>query len=377
MAPAPPALDVPKCSCQRLLGKEPPNDSKDRGPGSLTGRALRSNVPRGMAKDVFQVHCVSVTGRKIINKKIKRAKLIAFFETLPRCVVGMEACGSPHHWARELSKLGHDVRLMPAAYVKPYVKRGKTDAADAEAICEAVRRPTMRFVEIKSEDQQAVLSIHRARDLVVRQRTQVVNMIRSILREFGHILPTSIEAVSKFAREHDIEEQLEMPEIANGILGVMCHQLNGLNARVDGLTKLIEQHAWLDADARRLMRMPGIGPITASAVVATIGDAKQFETGRDLAAWLGLTPLNKSSGGRERLGRITKKGDRYIRKLLIVGMTSRALMAKNSPEKADTWTAKLLDERPFRLATVAMANKSAGIIWALLTKQEEYRQPIA
>ncbi len=211
-----------------------------------------------LAKEVFQAHCVSATGRRIINKKIKRAKLIAFFETLPRCVVGMEACGSSHHWGRKLRELGHDVRLMPAAYVKPYVKRGKTDAADAEAICEAVRRPTMRFVEIKSED------------------------------------------------------QLEMPEIADGILGVMCHQLNGLNARVDGLTKLIEQHAWLDADARRLMRMPGIGPITASAVVATIGDAKQFETGRDLAAWLGLTPLNKSSGGRKRLGRITKKGDRYI-----------------------------------------------------------------
>ena len=330
-----------------------------------------------LAKDVFQVHCVSATGRKIINKKIKRAKLISFFETLPRCVVGMEACGSSHHWARELSKLGHDVRLMPAAYVKPYVKRGKTDAADAEAICEAVRRPTMRFVEIKSEDQQAVLAIHRARDLVVRQRTQVVNMIRSILREFGHILPTGIEAVSKFAREYGSEEQLDMPEIADGILGVMCHQLNGLNARIDGLTKLIEQHAWLDADARRLMRMPGIGPITASAVVATIGDAKQFETGRDLAAWLGLTPLNKSSGGRERLGHITKKGDRYIRKLLIVGMTSRALMARNKPEKADIWTAKLLDQKPFRLATVAMANKSARIIWAILTKGEEYRQPIA
>ncbi|MEX3015995.1 IS110 family transposase [Gymnodinialimonas hymeniacidonis] len=330
-----------------------------------------------LAKDVFQVHCVSATGRKIINKKIKRAKLISFFETLPPCVVGMEACGSSHHWARELCKLGHDVRLMPAAYVKPYVKRGKTDAADAEAICEAVRRPTMRFVEIKSEDQQAVLAIHRARDLVVRQRTQVVNMIRSILREFGHILPTGIEAVSKFAGEHGTGEQLEMPEIADGILGVMCHQLNGLNARVDGLTKLIEQHAWLDADARRLMRLPGIGPITASAVVATIGDAKQFETGRDFAAWLGLTPLNKSSGGKERLGRITKKGDRYIRKLLIVGMTSRALMARNKPEKADIWTAKLLDQKPFRLATVAMANKSARIIWAILTKGEEYRQPIA
>ena len=330
-----------------------------------------------LAKDVFQVHCVSATGRQIINKKINRAKLLSFFETLARCVVGMEACGSAHHWGRALRKLGHDVRLMPAAYVKPYVKRGKTDAADAEAICEAVRRPTMRFVEVKTEDQQAVLAIHRARDLVVRQRTQVVNMIRSILREFGHILPTGIEAVSKFAREHGTEERLEMPEIADGILGVMCHQLNGLNARVDGLSKLIEQHAWMDADARRLMRMPGVGPITASAIVATIGDAKQFETGRDLAAWLGLTPLNKSSGGKERLGRITKKGDRYIRKLLIVGMTSRALMARNKPEKADIWTAKILDQKPFRLATVAMANKSARIIWAILTKGEEYRQPIA
>lgn len=330
-----------------------------------------------LAKDVFQVHGISETGRKVFNKKIKRAKLLAFFETLPRCLVGMEACGSAHHWGRELRKLGHDVRLMPAAYVKPYVKRGKTDAADAEAICEAVRRPTMRFVEIKSEEQQAVLAIHRSRDLIVRQRTQVVNMIRSILREFGHILPTGIEAVSAFARGHGTEDQLAMPEIADGILGVMCHQLLALNTRIDGLSKLIEKHAWLDANARRLMRMPGIGPITASAIVATIGDANQFRTGRDLAAWLGLTPLNKSSGGKERLGRITKKGDRYIRKLLIIGMTSRALMAKNKPEKADIWTAKMLAEKPFRLATVAMANKSARIIWAMLTKGEEYRQPIA
>ncbi len=208
-----------------------------------------------LAKDVFQVHCVSATGRKIINKKIRRAGLLAFFEKLPRCVVGMEAGGSAHYWGRQLRKLGHDVRLMPAAYVKPYVKRGKTDAADRAAICQAVRRPTMRFVEIKSEDQQAVLAIHRARDLVVRQRTQVVNMIRSILREFGHILPTGIEAVSKFAWEHCTEEQLEMPEIADCILGVMRHPLNGLNARIDGLTKLIVQHAWLatrfSADAAR------------------------------------------------------------------------------------------------------------------------------
>lgn len=181
-----------------------------------------------LTKDVFQVHCVSATEHKIINKKTKRTKLISFFEALPRCVVGMEACGSSQHWGREPRKLGHDVRLMSAAYSKPYVKRGKADAADAEALCETVRRPKMRFVEFKSQDQQVVLAIHRARDLLVRQRTQVVNVVRSIHREFGHILPTGIGAVPKFAREHGTEEQLEMPEIADGILGVMCHQLNGL-----------------------------------------------------------------------------------------------------------------------------------------------------
>ena len=330
-----------------------------------------------LAKDVFQVHGISETGRRIFNKKIKRANLLKFFETLPRCVVGMEACGSAHHWGRELRKLGHDVRLMPTAYVKPYVKRGKTDAADAEAICEAVRRPTMRFVELKAEDQQALLAIHRTRDLVVRQRTQVVNMIRSLLREFGHVLPSGVDAVNAFARRHLEGERPDMPELANGILGTLCHQLLGINERIHGFTKMLEQHAWLDANARRLMHVPGIGPITASAIVAAIGDARQFATGRDLAAWLGLTPLNKSSGGKEKLGRITKKGDRYIRKLLVVGMTSRALMARRHPECVDIWTANILAEKPFRLATTAMANKTARIIWAMLTKRQEYRQPVA
>ncbi|MBL3587837.1 IS110 family transposase, partial [Rhodovulum sulfidophilum] len=197
--------------------------------------------------------------------------------------------------------------LMPAGYVKPYVKRGKTDAVDAEAICEAVRRPTMRFVELKTEDQQAILAIHRTRDLVVRQQTQIVNMIRSILREFGHILPTGVGAILTFAKRHLDGDHPDMPELANGILGTLCHQLVGFNTRVVGYTRMIEQHAMMTADARRLMRIPGIGPITASAIIATIGDAKQFRTGRDLAAWLGLTPLNKSSGGKERLGKITKK----------------------------------------------------------------------
>lgn len=328
-----------------------------------------------LAKDVFQVHGISENGRVIFNKAIKRAKLLAFFEALPPCRVGMETCGSSHHWGRQLRKFGHEVKLMPAGYVKPYVKRGKSDAVDAEAICEAVRRPTMRFVEIKTEDQQAMLSIHRTRDLAVRQRTQLANMIRSLLREFGHVLPIGNEAVTAFAKRHLSGDHPGMPGIANGMLGIQCYQFIGLNERISGYSKMIEHDAMLNADARRLMRMPGIGPVTASAIVATIGDAHQFRTGRDLAAWLGLTPLNKSSGGNERLGKITKQGDRYIRKLLVVGMTSRAVMAKRSPEKVDLWTVKIVADKPFRLAKVAMANKAARAVWAMLTKKQEYRQP--
>lgn len=235
-------------------------------------------VGSDLAREVFQVHGISENGRVIFNKAIKRAKLLTLFETLPTCTDGMEACGSSHHWGRQLRKLGHDVKLMPAGYVKPYVKRCKSDAVDAEAICEAVRRPTMRFVEIKTEEQQAILSIHRTRDLAVRQRTQLANRIRSLLREFGHILAIGIEAVTAFAMRHLDGDQPEMPEIATGILGIQCYQFIGLNARIDGYSKMIEQHVLLSSDARRLMRMPGIGPITASATVATIGDAKQFPT---------------------------------------------------------------------------------------------------
>ena len=230
---------------------------------------------------------------------------------------------------------------------------------------------------MKSEDQQAILALHRTRDLAVRQRTQLANMIRSLLREFGHVLRSGIEAVTAFAKRHLEGERPSMPDLANGILGTVCYQFLGVHERVEGYSKMIEKHALLDAGARRLMRMPGVGPVTASAIVATIGDARQFRTGRDLAAWLGLTPLNKSSGGKEKLGKITKKGDRYIRKLLITGMTSRALMGRKHPERIDIWSARILAEKPFRLATVAMANKSARVIWAILTKQQEYRQPAA
>ena len=203
----------------------------------------------------------------------------------------------------------------------------------------------------------------------------MANMIRSLLREFGHILPLGVEAVTAFSKRHLDGDQPDMPDIANGMLEMQCYQFIGLSERIAGYTKMIEQHALLSTDARRLMGMPGIGPITASAIVATIGDAHQFRTGRDLAAWLGLTPLNKSSGGKERLGKITKKGDRYIRKLLVVGMTSRAVMAKRSPEKVDLRTAIIIADKPLRSATTAMANKAARIIWAMLTKKQEYRQP--
>ncbi|WP_409201416.1 IS110 family transposase [Leisingera sp. M658] len=221
------------------------------------------------------------------------------------------------------------------------------------------------------------MAVHRTRELVVRQRTHVANIIRGLLREFGRVLPTGAEAVTAFSKRHLKGVQPDMPEPANGVLGTLFYQFLGLNARIDGFTRLIESHCQRDADARRLMQVPGIGPITASAIVATIGDAKQFRTGRDLAAWLGLTPLSKSSGGKERLGHITKKGNHYIRKLLIVGMPSRALMTKRNPEKVDTWTAKILAGKPVRLATVAMANKAARAIWAMLTRLEDYRQPVA
>lgn len=334
-----------------------------------------STIGLDLAKEVFQVHGITDRGEIVFNRTIKRKDLLTFFERLPRCLVGMEACGSAHHWGRELEKFGHDVRLMPAFYVKPYVKRGKSDAVDAEAICEAVRRPTMRFVEIKTVDQQAFLSVHRTRDLIVRQRTQLSNMIRSILREFGQILPTGIEATLKYARGVLDGDYGDLPTVSRGTIWSLCDHFLAVNQRMEIYTNLIEQHAFIDKRCKRLQKVPGIGPITASAIVATIGDGKQFRTGRDLAAWLGLTPQNHSSGGKEKLGRITKKGDRYLRKLLVVGMTSRAILARTHPERTDIWTANVIAEKPFRLATVAMANKSARVIWAILTKGTEYRAP--
>ncbi len=298
--------------------------------------------------------------------------MICFFEKLEPCLVGMEACGSSHYWARELSKLGHVVNLIAPVYVKPYVKRGKSDAADAEAICEAVTRPTMRFVEIKSPEQQAILSLHRARDLVVRQRTQTINMLRGLLAEFGIIFAQGVGHAVRFAKGVVDKHALDLPQAARDVVADLCEQLLALHARVNWYGRRMTTAAKSEPRIALLQTIPGIGPITASAIVATVGSGAQFRSGRDLAAWLGLTPINKSTGGKERLGRISKMGDRYIRRLMVVGMTSRIKQIKSTPERFDPWFADILQRKPAKLAAIAMANKTARIIWAVLSRNEPY-----
>jgi transposase len=289
-----------------------------------------------LAKNVFQVHGIDATGQAVVRKSLRRSQMLPFFGKLPPCLVGIEACGTSHHWARELTKLGHEVRLMPPAYVKPYVKRGKTDAADAEAVCEAVTRPTMRFVPVKSPEQQAALSMHRTRDLLVKQRTQLIPI------EAAKIVTTlSQQALDTHVRLREIDRDLLVSLRGNDV-------------------------------ARRLMTIPGIGPVGATALAASVTDPHQFRSGRQFAAWLGLTPLQKSSGGKERLGRISKMGDKYLRKLLIVGMTSLVRRAKYNPGKIDPRLVDLLARKPTRVATVAMANRTARVIWAIMARGETY-----
>jgi len=332
-----------------------------------------TTVVLDLAKNIFQVHGVTENGEVAFNQALRRAQLFAFFEKLPPCLVGMEACGSSHYWARQLSKLGHDVRLIPAMYVKPYVKRGKSDAVDAAAICEAVTRPIMRFVAIKSEEQQCLLILHRARDLIVRQRTQLSNMLRGLLGEFGIVIVQGIGSAIKFAKGVLDGDKPGIPEVAIDVLDNLSNQLVDLHLRVRRYEMRIRLQAKQDLRVTLLRSIPGVGPVTASAIVATAGDASQFKNGREFAAWLGLTPLNRSSGGKEKLGRITKMGDRYIRRLLVTGITSRLRQMKTHPERVDPWSRALLDRKPARLATVAMANKTARIIWAVLSKNEYYR----
>lgn len=328
-----------------------------------------STIGLDLAKNVFQVHGISATGEVVIRKALRRSQMLPFFEKLPPCLVGAEACGTSHHWARELTKLGHEVRLMPAAYVKPYVKRGKNDAADAEAICEAVTRQTMRFVPIKSREQQAALSLHRVRQLLIKQRTQLVNMMRSVLAELGTAIPVGIVKALQMAREIvDGESKIDLPTEATNVVAMLAEQLLQLHAQLRKLDLRLAALQRSDERAKRLATIPGIGPIGATALAASVTDPGQFSSGRQFAAWLGLTPRQSSSGGKERLGRITKMGDRYLRQLLVIGATALVRYAKEKPGTVDPRFVALLARKPARVASVAIANKMARIAWAIMAR---------
>ena len=326
-----------------------------------------------LAKHVFQVHAVDAAGRVVVRKALRRAQVLPFFTKLAPCLVGMEACGTSHHWARELLALGHTVKMIPPAYVKAYVKRGKTDAADAEAICEAVTRPTMRFVAVKSREQQAALSMHRARDLLVKQRTQSVNMIRGLLAEFGINIPEGLERALAMAHQVVGGETLEVPAAAAKIIFALSQQALDTHSHVRGIDRALAAQQRSDDTARRLATIPGIGPIGATALAASVTDPGQFSSGRQFAAWLGLTPLQNSSGGKERLGRISKMGDKYLRKLLVIGATALIRRARAKPESVHPHLVNLLARKPVRVASVAMANKTARIVWAIMARGGVYQ----
>lgn len=328
-----------------------------------------------LAKRVFQVHAVGEGGKAVVKKALRRSQVLPFFRSLSPCVVGMEACGTSHHWARELASLGHEVRLMPPAYVKPYVKRGKTDANDAEAICEAVTRPTMRFVAVKSPEQQAALSLHRTRNLLVKQRTQLVNMIRGLLAEFGLETPRGLHHALALSARLARVEVADVPALAQRVVAGLARQIETLQAQLSAIEKDILAWHRSSAVSQRLATIPGIGVISATALAASVTDPQQFQSGREFAAWLGLTPLQNSSGGKERMGRISKMGDKYLRRLLVVGMTSLVRRARVNPACVDPRINDLLARKPVRLATVAMANRTARIVWAVMARGETYRRP--
>jgi len=324
-----------------------------------------------IAKNVFQVHGVDETGQPALRRKLRRAEVLRLFYHLEPALVGIEACHTAHHWAREIAALGHQVRLMPPQFVRPYVKSQKNDAADAEAICEAVQRPTMRFVPVKGADQQAVLLLHRTRDLLIRQRSSLISAIRAHFAEFGVVVGQRMRNIDRLL-ELLVADGTALPELARRMLAVLADQLRDVAARVAVVEG--ELMAWHRANevSRRLATIPGVGPITASAIVATVGDATQFKSGRQFAAWLGLVPQQRSSGGKERLGRISKRGDGYIRRLMIHGARAVVGWRKRRPLAGDPWLAGLLARRPVNVATVAFANKSARIAWALMAGGRSY-----
>lgn len=328
-----------------------------------------------LAKSVFQVHGVDASGRAVLRRRLSRGELVTFFAKLPSCPVGMEACSSAHHWARELVRLGHTVRLIPPQYVKPYVERNKTDAADAEAICEAVGRPTMRFVPIKTLERQAVLVLHRVRALPVRQRTAAVNAARGLLGESGVVAGKGIRRVDELRRRMGEQEPEVLPDEAREAIGCLFDHIDGLQERVEAVeARILAWHKASEA-SQRLASAPGVGPITATALLAAVGDGGQFQSARHFAAWLGPTPRIQASGGKERIGGISKGGDRYLRTLLIHGARAVVGTTCRKDVAPRPWLTALVGRRPVNVAATAVAHKTARALWAMLTRAETYRRP--
>jgi transposase len=329
-----------------------------------------------LAKHVFQVHGADASGHALFRKRVTRAKLLGFLAAQRPCVVAMEACAGAHYWGREIGKLGHSVRLIAPAYVKPFVKRQKNDAADAEAICEAAQRPSMRFVPVKTEEQQANGIVFRARDLLVRQRTQCVNALRGHLFEYGYVFPQGISHVADVVA---VVEDLQscLPESVRIILKLLVDTFTALEAQITALDAELNQRSRADPTARRLMTIPGVGPIVSTAITALVPAAEGFPAGRDFAAWLGLTPVQKSTGGKQKLGAVSKRGERTIRRLLITGASAVVRQASRRGAPKGSWLAQMLARKPKMLVTVALANKIARIVWALLVKGGVYRAPVA
>jgi transposase len=330
-----------------------------------------------IAKSIFQVHGVDADGRVIIRRQLKRRYVLAFFDKLAPCLIGMEACGSSHHWSRQLQALGHTVRLMPPAYVRPYVKRHKNDATDAEAICEAVGRANMRFVPTKTTEQQGGLVLHRTRHLLIRQQTSVINAIRAHLAEFGIVAPVGRHGMEELLHVVADVNDKRLPEVARACVGALGGQLRMLKAQILHFDRMIMAWHRGNETSKRLDALPGVGPALATALVASVADPRAFRSGRDFSAWIGLVPKQSSSGGKQKLGSISKRGDRYLRGLFTAGALAVIRYARLHGTGHRPWLTALLARRPTKVAAIALANKLARMAWAMMARGQRYREPMA
>ena len=329
-----------------------------------------------LAKHVFQVHGADAVGRPVLRKRLRRGQVLEFFSRQPRCIVAMEACSGAHFWGREIGRLGHEVRLIPPAYVKPFVKRQKNDMADAEAIVEAAQRPTMRFVALKSEETQGAAAVFRVRELLIRQRTQAINALRGHMAEFGEVVPQGPVNARRLAAMIEVDDSA-LPATMRASLSVLVSMLLQLEEKIAELDAEIARRAREDETARRLMTIPGIGPLIATALATLAPPPEMFRRGRDFAAWVGLTPRQHSTGGKQRLGATTRMGERSLRRLLIIGANSIVGWGARKGAAAGTWLAGMLASKPPMLVRVALANKMARVVWALMAKGGVYRAPAA